>query len=217
MIDAVVVYGVAAVLTIWIGWKSDMLRDNDPPQFGTVPFADLRRPYSLAQCQMAWWFAIVIASFVYIAIHRHLDMSGILTDQCLILVGIGAGTALGATAIEQAKDSVSDTLTEFQNVLQQIAGLPAGAVAPALLSQRDALAQKLASENFLKDILTDRDGVCLHRFQSVAWTVVIGILFVWRLLAGTDYAMPELDNYTLAVLGISGGTYLGFKIPEQPA
>jgi len=27
--------------------------------------------------------------------------------------------------------------------------------------------------------------------------------------------MPEFDNTLLALMGISSGTYLGFKIPEQ--
>jgi ABC-type Mn2+/Zn2+ transport system permease subunit len=72
-----------------------------------------------------------------------------------------------------------------------------------------------ASGNFLKDILSDATGVTLHRFQMLVWTVVLGIVFalqVYRNLAMMDFS-PEL----LALQGISGGTYLGFKVPEAPA
>jgi len=70
-----------------------------------------------------------------------------------------------------------------------------------------------ATGNFLKDILSDATGVTLHRFQMLVWTVVLGIVFalqVYRNLAMQDFS-PEL----LALQGISGGTYLGFKFPER--
>jgi hypothetical protein len=72
-----------------------------------------------------------------------------------------------------------------------------------------------ATGNFLKDILSDATGVTLHRFQMLVWTVVLGIVFalqVYRNLAMMDFS-PEL----LALQGISGGTYLGFKVPEKPS
>jgi ABC-type Mn2+/Zn2+ transport system permease subunit len=72
-----------------------------------------------------------------------------------------------------------------------------------------------ATGNFLKDILSDATGVTLHRFQMLVWTVVLGIVFalqVYRNLAMMDFS-PEL----LALQGISGGTYLSFKVPETPA
>jgi hypothetical protein len=46
----------------------------------------------------------------------------------------------------------------------------------------------------------------------VAWTLVLGVLFirsVWDRLA-----MPEFSGTLLALLGLSAGTYIGFKIPE---
>jgi hypothetical protein len=114
----------------------------------------------------------------------------------------------------KSKDFV--TLNTFNDVVAQIKALPPGTPAPqALLAQRDKLAQQLASENFFRDIVTDVDGVSLHRFQSVGWTVVLGAAFLIFVLAQRKF--PEFDKYLLAVLGISGGTYLGFKIPERPA
>jgi hypothetical protein len=51
-----------------------------------------------------------------------------------------------------------------------------------------------------------------HRFQMLAWTLLLGFVFVAKVLS--DRAMPEFNAMTLSLLGISAGTYLGFKIPE---
>ena len=73
----------------------------------------------------------------------------------------------------------------------------------------------MASKNFFNDILTDVNGVSLHRFQALIWTIVLGAVFLIEVVV--EEKMPEFDPYVLGVLGISAGTYLGFKIPEQPS
>ncbi|HXJ01030.1 MAG TPA: hypothetical protein VNH44_07390 [Micropepsaceae bacterium] len=212
---------VVAIAALVLGKKTDMLRDSEPTDFGGErPSAGgvYRRPYSLAQTQMTWWFCIVLASFIYIvcATATH-TIIGVLVTQALILMGIGTGTALGAAMIEQTKDDKPGTLKDFKDALKNIQAAQAAGVAPAPadIATRARLAPKLASENVIKDILTDADGISLHRFQSVAWTLVLGILFLAESIAYTK--MPEFDANVLAVLGISAGTYLGFKIPEKPA
>lgn len=72
---------------------------------------------------------------------------------------------------------------------------------------------KPVSEGFIKDILSDVNGVAFHRFQIVVWTIAFGVVFarwVWN-----NLQMPEYDDVVLALMGISGATYLGFKIPER--
>jgi hypothetical protein len=62
-------------------------------------------------------------------------------------------------------------------------------------------------------MLTDTSGISLHRFQILIWTLVFGFYFlvnVW-----TKLSLPVFDDTLLALMGISSGTYLGFKIPEQ--
>jgi hypothetical protein len=56
------------------------------------------------------------------------------------------------------------------------------------------------------------DKYSFHRFQMLAWTLLLGAVFVATVV--TDRSMPEFNTMTLALLGISAGTYLGFKIPE---
>lgn len=69
------------------------------------------------------------------------------------------------------------------------------------------------SESFVRDILTDKDGMTLHRFQITLWTLVLGALFVWEVW--NQLVMPAFGAELLTLMGISSGTYLGFKIPER--
>jgi hypothetical protein len=66
---------------------------------------------------------------------------------------------------------------------------------------------------FLRDILTDINGITLARLQMVIWNASLGSLFLVQVLA--DLRIPELDPSTLALLGLSAGAYVGFKVPEQ--
>ncbi len=69
--------------------------------------------------------------------------------------------------------------------------------------------------NFWLDIVSDENGVALHRIQLIAWTVVLGAIFVWTVIL--TFAFPDFDTNLLLLAGISGGTYLGFKFQETPA
>jgi hypothetical protein len=69
------------------------------------------------------------------------------------------------------------------------------------------------SKNWLSDILSDNEGINIHRFQMLIWTTFFGAYFVYRVYANLD--IPQLSNEVLALMGISNGTYLGLKIPED--
>ena len=200
------------------GRRSDMLRDSQPTDFAGVASRkgrELRRPFSLAQVQMAWWLVLVVCAYVFLFLITG-DINTF-SAQALTLMGIGTGIALGATMIEQNKTNT--TLKQFQDTLSTIASLESQGAADATLAplrtKRDLLARQLASTDFFNDILTDVDGVSLHRFQLLIWTLVLGCIFCVEVYR--NLALPEFDATMLALLGISGGTYLGFKVPEQPA
>ncbi|HYM33699.1 MAG TPA: hypothetical protein VEU47_20535 [Candidatus Cybelea sp.] len=219
-IRAVIAIGMLVVIgfLIWLARSSDILRDSQPIDFAGAAGpggSELRRPFSLAQTQMAWWFVIVLGCYVYL--FAACGTYNTLTSQALILMGIGTGTALGAAMVERGKSN--PTLQSFQDIVSRIDGLrtqgaPSAMLAPLLL-QRDRLARRLAATTFLDDILTDVDGISLHRFQNLVWTVLLGGIFAYQTV--TLNQMPEFNQYMLAILGISAGTYLGFKIPEQPS
>ena len=69
------------------------------------------------------------------------------------------------------------------------------------------------SKGFLTDILSDGSGYSFHRFQIFAWTIVLGIMFASSVY--NNLSMPEFSTTLLGLMGISSGTYIGFKFPES--
>jgi hypothetical protein len=65
---------------------------------------------------------------------------------------------------------------------------------------------------FLTDILGDNGAISFHRFQIAAWTLVLGIIFLKEVF--TEIAMPDFNATLLGLMGVSAGTYVGFKIPD---
>ncbi len=69
------------------------------------------------------------------------------------------------------------------------------------------------SKGWLKDILSDENGISFHRLQMFIWTLALGVYFTVSVFK--DLLMPEFDSQLLILMGISSGTYLGFKLPEK--
>lgn len=69
------------------------------------------------------------------------------------------------------------------------------------------------SKGLLADILSDGSGYSFHRFQIFAWTIVLGIMFISSVY--NNLTMPEFSATLLGLMGISSGTYIGFKFPEN--
>jgi hypothetical protein len=224
-----------------------MLRDTYPRQSSPAT----RRPFSLARCQMSWWFFIVISAYLFLILVTG-DFNHALNEQTLVLIGIATGTALGSAFIDASKgDAVEDTLATLRKLEQE---LPAQirvldeeievlrnkqVRSPQETSQLEELAKKSASlkvdldavprqireeqarlgervnGNLFIDLVSDRTGVSVHRFQMIVWTLVLSMVFVIEVFQ--QLSMPEFSTTLLALMGISSGTYLGFKIPEQQA
>jgi hypothetical protein len=175
------------------------------------------KPYSLARCQMAWWFFLVIAAYVFLwLVLGDLDT---ITGSILTLMGIGSGTALGAAMIDSGKKAEED------QVEAEVAAAQTKATATTTPDDQARLATaraklenvqgavKKGTHGFLSDLLSDGNGYSFHRFQIAVWTIVLGIIFVvsvWKSLA-----MPQFSETLLGLMGISSGTYLGFKFPER--
>ncbi len=56
-------------------------------------------------------------------------------------------------------------------------------------------------------------GTAIHRLQVFCWTIVLGGVFIIGVYR--NLAMPEFGGTLLALMGISGAGYVGFKIPEN--
>ena len=200
----------------------EMLRDR---QYEVGPGES--RPFSLARCQMAFWFFLVISAYLFLwLVLGELDT---ITQSVLVLLGIGSGTALGASFIDTGKQAeASEARGKLALARRDLIALEArrAAVGAADLKaeevvlaeraeslERKAAGVKGGSQGFWLDVLSDSDGISLHRFQIVVWTVVLGLIFcvsVYR-----DLAMPAFSVTLLALMGVSSGTYLGFKVPER--
>jgi hypothetical protein len=69
------------------------------------------------------------------------------------------------------------------------------------------------SHGFWRDILSDQKGqLTLHRFQMWSWTLILGLVYVVEVW--TNHSVPIFDSTLLTLMGISSGTYVGFKFPE---
>jgi hypothetical protein len=62
-------------------------------------------------------------------------------------------------------------------------------------------------------MLSDEQGISLHRLQLFVWTLVLGVIFVADVY--NRLSMPQFSSTLLGLMGISSGTYLGFKAPEN--
>jgi hypothetical protein len=235
-------------LFFYLAKRTGIIRDSGPSKVAATD-----RPYSLAKIQAAFWFFLVIGSFIFLYLITG-DYNTI-TEQALILMGIGTGTALGAAMIDANKnEAANDSLNELEpqqaRLQSEVAELTkqqsdlqakiasAGAAATdadkqTLSTTATNLSEKQAeltavtnkintaasgltkpvTEGFRSDLLTDANGINFHRFQMVAWTLILGFLFIVGVYKALS--MPQFSGTLLALMGISSGTYLGFKIPEK--
>ncbi|MDO3643603.1 hypothetical protein [Mucilaginibacter sp. L3T2-6] len=214
--------------------KTPMLRDApaDLTPLGIPGLSAGNAPYSLGKVQMAFWFSIVLASFIFIWLIT--DNYDLITTGTLALIGIGAATGLGAVSITNNKSEGTikkiQALQAQQSELRQAtallsASLPAAGVQEKIL-YNDFLDGQLTSDinhlidglkagkdSFFNDILTDENGVSFHRLQMVTFTAVLGFVFLYT--AWATLTMPDFPATLLTLQGITAGTYLGFKIPEK--
>src|SRR5882724_944529 len=101
------------------------------------------------------------------------------------------------------RDSLNKQLQESRMRLAQVNQQLQGITPPSTAGH---------SQGLLRDILRDGSGYSFHRFQIFAWTIVLGIIFLSAVY--NSLAMPEFSTTLLGLMGISSGTYIGFKFPE---
>lgn len=104
------------------------------------------------------------------------------------------------TSRDSLNKQLQDSRTRLSQVTQQIEAL----TPPE---------SRAVSAGFLRDILADSTGYSFHRFQIFAWTIILGIIFVSAVYNSLN--MPEFSPTLLGLMGLSSGTYIGFKFPEK--
>jgi hypothetical protein len=95
--------------------KTNALRDDGP-----APAGGGLRTYSLARCQMAFWFVLALPTFVYLwLLTGALDT---LTSSILVLMGVSAGTAVFAHAQATPPATSPSSAGFIKDALQDDAG-----------------------------------------------------------------------------------------------
>jgi hypothetical protein len=175
--------------------------------------------YSLGRSQMAFWGLLVFGAFVGIwIITRTIEP---ITSQSLVLLGISGATGLGAKLIgDSGRGAAQAELDKLMVERQTLMGplIPLGGLerlkqVEARIKALDVKLKGLGSRGFLLDICSDeKNRMSFHRLQAVLWTLLLGVIFC--VSVATTISMPEFPESLLVLMGISGGTYVGFKIPE---
>jgi hypothetical protein len=201
-----VLYLIGLVLSILVAAylvkATPILRDRVPG----MPVS--QAPYSLSRFQLAFWSFLVIAAYLFIwLLTEELDT---ITGSVLALLGIGSATALGAKIIDQGKSDQGKTGSGVSNPAPAAALPPGDPTVPAVPTV--VVVAPMTSKGFLQDVLSDEQGISLYRFQLFAWTLVLGVIFCASVYNGLQ--MPQFSTTLLGLMGISSGTYLGFKVPE---
>lgn len=157
----------------------------------------INKPYSYSRVQLTWWTLIIISSFISIFILK--GNLPILDNTLIILLGISSATTATAGIIDVADQS----------------------------KQNITLIQNMQSEGFFLDILSDANGVSIHRLQAVLFNLVIGIWVIYSVLIGMktctpsvaaiciNTIIPVIDTNKLLLLGVSATTYAAIKTNEN--
>jgi hypothetical protein len=154
----------------------------------------IKKPYSFARTQLTWWSVIVLSSFIAVFFAR----GEILTFNvsALILLGISATTTISARLTD---------LSDKTNI------------------SSDQISQNQPGDNFLIDILSDKNGVSINRLQTVIFNFVIGAWFIHKMLINIvtcpqldlNSILPIIEPSNLILLGLSSGTYAAMKTTEN--
>jgi hypothetical protein len=177
------------------------LRDSYGLPAGLVPHK--LATFSLGRLQMAWWTAVIVLSWFAIGAATGHWLG--INESALVLMGIGVATAATAMAV------LPDKVRELKTTLDTAATDDAKLAAVAAIHNES----RLWTQGGLADLLSDFEntGTGLHRLQSLLFTVFFGGWFlVYALQHG---AMPTLPSTVLALMGISGSTYVGFKMAAR--
>jgi hypothetical protein len=178
---------------------TNMLRDdvNDPDLFNAnaarlkqqkrLLIFKSNNPFSLSRVQLGVWTVVISCSYIYLQLCMGNCNDTGLNETALVLMGISAGVTAGGTIID--KREIQDGRFRHQNS---------------------------PSEGFFVDILSDDNGISVHRFQKVIWTGVAVIIFLNKVYSiKTGCALPELSQTLLWLTGISSAAYLVLKTQEN--
>jgi hypothetical protein len=228
---------IAIILFVKYARRSDIIRD--PGELPAPPpgIPPQMKAYSLARTQMAFWTFLVSGALAFLFLVTWNENT--ISSGVLVLIGISFGTTLMAATADRVAPTATDVTVAEKDAADKSAA--AREAADKAAAETDATkkpaadkeaadkafaakyaADKAASlkagisqipqptKGFLADLLTEGTGPSFHRYQMVLFTVILAVIFVAK--TASTLVMPEFDTTLLGLMGISSGTYLGFKL-----
>jgi hypothetical protein len=173
--------------------------------------------YSFSKSQFAFWSLIVFVAYGYIWLVTK-DFNT-LNETALVLLGISSATIvtgklIGKSEEERAKAADKEEKSDIDNIKRdqgQTENQQLGRHIQQLIKFRSWKPGEHGG--FLKDILSDADGISVHRLQAFAFNLIFAIIFVQQVL--TTYSMPDFTATHYILLGLSNGTYAFIKTREN--
>ncbi len=192
------IIAVIGVMFVVLARYSNLLRDevNDCNAFdaeaaklqrGRRTKVSRQNPYSLTKVQFGLWTVIISSAYVYLSLFRGDCAQDSINKTALVLMGIFAATTAASTIID--KREINDNRPRHQN---------------------------MPSQGLFIDILSDDNGISLHRFQNFAWTLVAITVYLYKLTQNTTGCqLPELSDTLLALTGLSSATFVVLRAQEN--
>jgi hypothetical protein len=239
---SLLVIAATLIILLWLASKTNIIREPGPPP---TPGKRRPYNLGRAQMAFWFFLIYSSYVTIWLITDALDTITASLLALMGISAGTALGEALIDTSKDTAKENQLQDLTAEkvaleQSVSQVESDIDAMTTAPTTTadqSNREALTRQLTdsrtrigqidqqvrsltsqasatvSGGFLRDILSDSSGYSFHRFQIFAWTIVLGIIFVSSVY--NNLTMPEFSTTLLGLMGLSAGTYIGFKFPEQ--
>lgn len=239
---ALVIIFVTLALLLWLVRKTNIIREPGPPP---APGKHRPYNLGRAQMAFWFFLIYASYVSIWLITSALDTITASLLALMGISAGTALGEALIDTGKDTAKanqlrDLTAEKLAIEQSIAEaqtQVDALNAAPVAATDQMTRDTLNRQLidgrtrigqidqqlralslrqspmVSSGFLRDILADSSGYSFHRFQIFAWTIVLGVIFLSTVY--NNLTMPEFSPTLLGLMGLSAGTYIGFKFPEQ--
>jgi hypothetical protein len=234
---------VTFFLLLWLARKTNIIREPGPPPIsGKRRPYNLGRAqmafwfFLIYASYVTIWLITDTLDTITASLLALMGISaGTALGEALIDDGKDTARTNQVRDLTSEKQALDQTVTQLQSQLDGINAIASPTVTDQ--ANRDAITRQLVegrtrlgnieqqlyalaadrapmvSQGFLRDILSDGSGYSFHRFQIFAWTIVLGIIFVSSVYNGLT--MPEFSPTLLGLMGLSAGTYIGFKFPEQ--
>jgi len=242
VIAAVVVF-LTLIFFVWLARTTSLIRERgDPPLPGKLSPYNLGRTQmafwfflSYASYLTIWLITGALDTITPSLLGLLGISAGTALSEALIDSGKDTTRQEQLRSLSSEKQSLEQSMPELESQMASVTAKPTLTAEDS--ASRDSLNRQLqanraraaevdkqmqalppsasagVSKGFLRDILSDASGYSFHRFQIFAWTIVLGIMFVSTVY--NNLTMPEFSATLLGLMGISSGTYIGFKFPEQ--